>query len=107
VTTKVPSSAILEPSTELSHTEKEPMSKGQTYRIRVKGHISDSWSTWFEGMAIYREECGETVFKGELPDQTALHGILMKIRDLGLMLLEVKYLDPINQDLEHPNRKNT
>ena len=70
------------------------MSTRQTYQIRVKGHISDSWSTWFEEMTIHREECGETIITGQLPDQTALHGVLMKIRDLGLILLELKYLDP-------------
>ncbi len=81
------------------------MSKGQTYQIRVKGHISDSWSTWFEWMTVHQYECGDTVLTGTLPDQTALHGVLMKIRDLGLMLLEVKYLNPVNHDLEHPNHR--
>ena len=82
------------------------MAERQQYQIRVKGHISDRWSTWFDGMALHREECGETTLTGELPDQTALHGILMKIRDLGLMLLEVKFLDPAKNDLNHTNRKN-
>jgi hypothetical protein len=86
-------------------SKKETMAESQMYQIRVKGHISDSWSTWFDGMTLHREKCGETILTGELPDQTALHGILMKIRDLSLILLEVKYLDPINHDLDHPNRK--
>ena len=68
------------------------MSNGQMYQIRVQGHISDSWSSWFEGMTIQLEESGETILSGYLPDQTALHGILMKIRDLGLILLEVKII---------------
>ena len=73
------------------------MSKDQTYQIRIKEHIDDSWSSWFEGMTIRREESGGTVISGTLADQTALHGILMKIRDLGLTLLEVKY---INQSVQ-------
>ena len=64
-----------------------------TYQIRIKGHISDSWASWFEGLTLRRGENGDTVLSGELPDQTALHGVLMLIRDLGLILVEVKCLD--------------
>ena len=60
------------------------------YEIRVEGHIGDSWSPWFEGMAIRHEESGETVLSGPLADEAALHGVLAKIRDLGLPLVEVK-----------------
>jgi hypothetical protein len=74
------------------------MSQGQTYHIRVKGHISDSWSTWFESMDIFREESGNTMLVGQLSDQTALHGVLIKIRDLGLMLLEVKYIPSLEKE---------
>jgi hypothetical protein len=73
------------------------MANDQIYQIRVKGHISDSWSTWFEGMTIHHLERGETILRGQLLDQTAVHGVLMKIRDLGLVLLEVKCLDQTNQ----------
>ena len=62
----------------------------QVYEIRVEGHLGDSWSPWFEGMAIHHEESGETVLSGALVDQTALHGVLIKIRDLGLPLVTVK-----------------
>jgi hypothetical protein len=60
------------------------------YEIRVEGHIGDSWSSWFEGLTIRREESGETVLSGPLVDEAALHGVLMRIRDLGLPLVEVK-----------------
>jgi hypothetical protein len=60
------------------------------YEIRVEGHISDSWSPWFEGLTIRHEESGETALTGPLADEAALHGVLMKIRDLGLPLVEVK-----------------
>ena len=66
------------------------MSTSVFYKIRVEGHIGDSWSSWFEGMAIDHEESGETVLSGTLADETALHGVLMKIRDLGLPLVEVR-----------------
>ena len=57
--------------------------------IRVRGHLDDVWSAWFDGLAIARTEDGETVLAGELPDQAALHGALTKVRDLGLPLLAV------------------
>ena len=60
------------------------------YEIRIKGHIGDSWSSWFEGLTIRHEESGETVLTGPLVDEAALYGVLMKIRDLGLPLVELK-----------------
>ena len=60
------------------------------YKIRIKGHIGDSWSSWFEGLTIHPNENGETVLTGPLVDEAALYGVLMKIRDLGLPLVELK-----------------
>ena len=60
------------------------------YKIWVKGHIGEDWSSWFEGMTIRHEESGETLLTGPLVDEAALHGVLAKIRDLGLPLVEVK-----------------
>jgi hypothetical protein len=60
------------------------------YEIRIQGHIGDSWSPWFEGLTIRHEESGETVLTGPLVDEAALYGVLMKVRDLGLPLVEVK-----------------
>ncbi len=62
------------------------------YVIRVEGQLSDSWSSWFEGMAIRPQAGGETILSGPLADEAALHGVLMKIRDLGLPLVQVKRL---------------
>ena len=59
-------------------------------KVRVEGRIGDSWSSRFEGMAIDHEESGEAVLSGTLVDKTVLHGVLMKIGDLGLPLVEVR-----------------
>ncbi len=59
------------------------------YHIRLKGHLADHWSAWFENMTISNEANGEAVLRGPLPDQAALHGVLIKIRDLGLPLLAI------------------
>ena len=65
------------------------MGKVAFYEIRIEGHLSDSWSSWFEGMIIQPQEGGETLLSGPLADEAALHGVLMKIRDLGLPLVQV------------------
>ncbi|MBN1317576.1 MAG: hypothetical protein JXA42_18985 [Anaerolineales bacterium] len=62
------------------------------YEIRVEGHLGDSWSPWLEGMSIIRCVDGQTVITGPLPDEAALHGVLAKIRDLGLPLINVNRL---------------
>jgi hypothetical protein len=59
------------------------------YVITVRGHLDDHWSTWFEGMAITNGANGEAMLAGPVVDQAALHGLLMKIRDLGLPLIAV------------------
>jgi hypothetical protein len=66
------------------------MSEPIVYEIRVEGHIGSSWSSWFEGLAIRCKENGETVLTGPITDEAALYGVLMRIRDLGLPLVEVK-----------------
>ena len=65
------------------------MSSGAEYEIRVQGHLDSTWSEWFDGLAITSLENGESVLAGRLPDQAALHGVMIKVRDLGLPLLGV------------------
>ena len=67
------------------------MQTPQTYEIRVRGHLGESWSAWFEEMDIHYEEA-DTLLRGLLMDQAALHGVLAKIRDLGLTLVEVRLI---------------
>jgi hypothetical protein len=60
------------------------------YRITVKGTLDDSWSAWFDGMAIAHDANGATTLEGAVRDQAALHGLLAKVRDLGLTLIAVE-----------------
>jgi hypothetical protein len=59
------------------------------YEIRLRGHLGPDWDEWLEGMTVTLTESGETVLLGALADQTALHGLLSRIRDLNLPLLDV------------------
>jgi len=68
------------------------------YEIRVKGHLDESWSEWFDGLTITNLESGETVLRGEIVDQAALHGVLSKVRDLNLPLIAVSSVGPERQD---------
>ena len=63
------------------------------YEIRVEGVLDSRWAAWFGGLRIEREDT-QTVISGSLADQAALHGLLTKIRDLGLCLISVCRLDP-------------
>jgi hypothetical protein len=65
------------------------MTGSEFYQIRVKGHLDSRWSAWFDGLTIAQEESGETTLSGPIRDQAALHGVLAKVRDLGLPLLSV------------------
>jgi hypothetical protein len=64
------------------------------YQIILQGHLSRQWSDWFEGFTITLDERGQTILVGPVPDQPALHGLLKKIRDLGIPLISVNRLDP-------------
>jgi hypothetical protein len=67
--------------------------KPGVYRIRVKGSLDRKWSDWFDGFAIMPQPDDETSLVGTVPDQAALHGVLTKIRDLGLPLLMVQRVE--------------
>jgi hypothetical protein len=64
------------------------------YRLRVDGHLDDHWAGRLGGLALTRDRDGTTSLTGAVPDQAALHGLLARIRDLGITLLSVDALDP-------------
>jgi hypothetical protein len=64
-----------------------------TYEIILQGHLSSQWSSWFNGFTITLDQHGRTILVGPVIDQAALHGVLKKIRDLGLPLISVNRLD--------------
>jgi hypothetical protein len=68
----------------------EPM----VYQIRIKGHLGRQWADWFEGLTIRLEDNGETLLTGPVADQAALHGLLKKIRDLGIPLVSLSPVKP-------------
>ena len=64
------------------------------YQITLKGHLSVQWTDWFDGLTVTLEDNGETRLTGSVVDQAALHGLLKKVRDLGLPLVSVVRLEP-------------
>ena len=66
---------------------------GDWYEIRIQGRLHDRWSTWLDGLTLSHDD-GTTVLRGPVTDQAALHGLLNKVRDIGLPLLSVVRTDP-------------
>jgi len=66
----------------------------ELYEIRVRGHLDARWANRFEGLTITLEEDGNTLLRGPVVDQAALHGLLKKVRDLGLPLVSVSPVEP-------------
>jgi hypothetical protein len=64
------------------------------YQIRIKGHLGREWTDWFGGLTIRLTDNGETLLTGPVVDQAALHGLLRKVRDLGVPLLSVSRVKP-------------
>jgi hypothetical protein len=76
-----------------THTLPEYPDESGLYEIRLKGHLDGRWSDWFEGLTITREDNGDTLLTGPVIDQAALHGLLKKVRDLGIPLISVSPLE--------------
>jgi hypothetical protein len=68
------------------------------YQIRIKGHLGRQWTDWFEGLTITLEEDGNTLLTGPVIDQAALHGLLKKVRDLGMPLVSVSPVESGHAD---------
>jgi hypothetical protein len=68
--------------------------------IRVKGRIDERWSEWLDGLSIMHTDQDVTILSGELADQAALYGLIAKLRDLGLPLLVVKFIEEVSHERE-------
>ena len=78
----------------MSNTFNADPDQPMVYQIRLKGHLGREWTDWFGGLSITLEENGDTLLTGPVVDQAALHGVLRKVRDLGMTLLLVMRLHP-------------
>ena len=81
----------------------EPM----VYQIRIKGHLGGQWTDWFGGLTITLEDNGDTLLTGPVVDQAALHGLLRKVRDLGMPLLAVNRVKPDQADEPDVKQSNS
>ena len=63
------------------------------YQIRIRGHLGHGWTDWFGGLTITLEEDGDTLLTGQVADQAALHGLLNRVRDLGMPLISVSRVE--------------
>ena len=97
-----------------THPSSKYDDEARTYEIRLKGHLDDKWADWFDGLTITRADNGETLLRGAVVDQAALHGVLRKVRDLGLPLVSVNQIDPkqangpdgnVDTDHHHSNKE--
>lgn len=78
----------------------------ETYHIEVKGHLDPKWADWFGGFDITPQEAKITLLSGTVEDQAALHGLLAKIRDLGISLLSVNRIETeLDRPLNHGSNK--
>ena len=72
------------------------------YEIRLKGRLDARWATWFDGLSLSHKSDGTTVLSGPVIDQAALHGLLSKVRDLGLPLISVTQIDAVEVSTDQP-----
>jgi hypothetical protein len=76
-----------------TYSQTDP-SQPTRYQIRIKGQLDSQWTDWFEGLTITLEDNGDTLLTGHVIDQAALHGLLKKVRDLGMPLISVCTVEP-------------
>ena len=81
-----------------THAASEDQYKPRLYEIRIKGHLDNRWADWFDGLTITLEDNGNTRLTGPVIDQAALHGLLRKVRDLGMPLVSVFHVEPKQAD---------
>lgn len=90
----------------MPHTPQRQAPSG--YRLRVNGHLDQHWSSWFGDLSLTREDDGTTCLTGAIADQAELHGLLTKIRDLGVTLISVEVVDlTTTERVAHPTQEAT
>jgi hypothetical protein len=77
-----------------THASTSDRHEAGRYEIRVSGHLDERWAAWFDGLSLRHESDGTTVIHGPVADQAALHGLLQKVRDIGLPLVSVTCIEP-------------
>jgi hypothetical protein len=76
----------------------ESAGKPSCYQIEIEGHLDGRWQDWFDGLTVTRTDDGRTILSGPIRDQAALHGVLKKVRNLGMPLLAVNRVGPDQKD---------
>ena len=89
------------------HTSTEAHDQSGLYEIRLKGHLDDRWTDWFGGLTITLEDNGNTHLTGPVRDQAALHGLLKKVRDLGMPLISLMRIElgQVEEITDHANHQ--
>jgi len=82
----------------MSETSSGQQNTPGRYEIRLKGHLNSRWSAWFDGLSLTTESDGTTIIQGPVVDQAALHGLLQKVRDVGLPLISVTQIESEQSD---------
>lgn len=75
-------------------TDNPPQRPAPEYEIRVAGHLAPRWAAWFDGLTVTTDDDGTTVLRGPVIDQAALHGLLQKLRDVGIPLVSLHQVSP-------------
>ena len=83
-------------------TSRDVRPEAARYEVRLAGHLDARWAAWFDGMTVGHERDGTTLISGPIPDQAALHGLLQRVRDLGLTVVSV-----IRDEADPPTRSET
>jgi hypothetical protein len=89
-------------NTSNKHIQRNDGNQPIVYQIRIKGHLGPQWAEWFEGLTITLEEDGDTLLTGPVVDQAALHGLLKKVRDLGMPVISVNHVKSDQADAAQP-----
>ncbi len=74
------------------------LDRPSVYQMRIKGHLGSQWTDWFGGLTVTLEDSGESLLTGLVADQAALHGLLKRVRDLGMPLISVNRVEPSPPD---------